>query len=196
MKKILTILLAVATWHAAHSQCAEINAAFTDSVMGSAAYFVDETTTNNGWSVDKRFWDYGDGTYDSVVLQPVHVYALPGNYTVTMTIEGKLPGDSGINELHCTESVTSLVRIISTGINDADGDGLTIYPNPSNGYIQIKKAERVKSVYIYNMSGQLLSQTDNTDGMIELPNNSNYDSYLVRVELESRDVVRRILMVR
>ncbi len=196
MKKILTILLAAATWHIAQSQCTQININFTDSVAQNAVYFFDQSSTNNGWTIQDRRWDYGDSTYDSVVLNPVHVYSLPGLYTVSLSIMGRLPGDSGINEQTCSETITRTVRIVSTDINDVDGDGLTIYPNPSNGYIQLKKAERVKNVYIYNMSGQLLSQTDNTDGMIELPNNSNYDSYLVRVELESRDVVKRILMVR
>lgn len=196
MKKILTTLIMALAIQGAYSQCAQINIAFTDSVAQNAVYFFDQSTTNNGWAIDDRRWNYGDSTYDSVVLNPVHIYNLPGIYTVSLSISGRLPGDSGVNEQTCSETITRTVRIVSTGLMDLDGDGLTIYPNPSNGYIQIKKGEPVKNVYIYNMSGQLLSQTGNSDGLIELPNNGNYDSYLVRVELESRDVVKRILMVK
>jgi PKD repeat protein len=195
MKNILLFALLTVGYFTASSQCSEISINFTDSTSGTTVYFTDNSATNNGWVITDRRWDFGDNMHDSIVLNPVHTYNLPGTYTVALTVDGKLPGDTA-NELTCSQTVTKQVHVVSTGITNLDNEGLVIYPNPSNGYIQIKKTEAVKAVYIYNMNGQLLAQTDQTDGLIELPNNTNNDSYFVRVETESRDVVKRILMVR
>ncbi len=195
MKFIFTFLFATAAYLSAVSQCSDIAPGFTDSIAGNTVYFYDQTTTDNGWSIEDRHWDYGDGTmYDSVVLNPIHVFAAPGVYNVTLTIYGLLAGDS-TNQLHCQQQVSHPVNVVQTGIATLDNQGVIIYPNPSNGYIQIKATVPVKAVYIYNLTGQLLAQANNATGYIELPDNTNQNAYFVRVETPAGTIVRKILML-
>lgn len=199
MKRLFTFLSASLLYVAAGAQCDEITTAFEDSTSGPTVYLFDQSSTANGWLIEERIWNYGDSTVDSTVLNPVHTYMLPGLYTVYLTIYGKLPGDSG-TQLNCQEVVYRQVAVTSTGIADIDGDGLVIFPNPSNGYIQISTHEVLKGVYIYSMEGQLLSALDLTDNPkevsnpIELPQKDFYHSYFVRVETLRGNVVKQILV--
>lgn len=53
-------------------------------LSGNSFAFTNTTTTSNGISVTAYLWDFGDGN-TSGTASPVHVYALPGSYTVTLT---------------------------------------------------------------------------------------------------------------
>jgi hypothetical protein len=195
MKRILTLLATSFLLLSAKAQCPDIFTGFDDSIAGAHVYFTDQSSTSNGWLIEDRHWDFGDGTTDSVVLNPMHTYRDPGSYTVYLRINGKLPQDSATS-LTCEETTYRVVNITTTGLMGVTyRDELIIYPNPSNGYIQVKNTDgRVLLVSIYNMNGQLLAQTDQADSYIELPDNTNQASYFVRVTTEKGDVVRRILV--
>src|SRR5690606_20043830 len=51
-----------------------------DTCFGSATSFA----LYSGYNLQSAVWDFGDGT-TSTELNPTHVYAQPGNYTVTVT---------------------------------------------------------------------------------------------------------------
>lgn len=199
MKRLFTFLAALLFGAMAIAQCDDITTAFRDSVAGPTVYFFDESTTDNGWLIEERVWSYGDSTVDSTVLQPMHTYVLPGLYTVSLTLYGKLPGDTGM-QLNCQEVMTHQVAVTSTGLADIDGDGLVIFPNPSSGFIQISTHERVNAIYIYSMEGQLLSVLDTREEQkeisnpIPLPQKDFYHSYFVRVETARGNVVKQILV--
>jgi Bacterial lectin/PKD domain len=54
-------------------------------------------------AVQKRYWDFGDGSdIDSVNINPVHIYTVAGDYTVTQTVVG---ADG------CSEINTQTVRV-------------------------------------------------------------------------------------
>jgi PKD repeat protein len=77
-------------------------ASFTASVTSGFAplevEFADQSTgTINSWS-----WSFGDGS-TSNERDPVHTYAQPGNYTVSLTVTG--PGGSD------TETLTNLIQV-------------------------------------------------------------------------------------
>lgn len=59
--------------------CTPPSVAFTASVSGQTATF---TNTSTGGT--QRLWDFGDGNFDTV-MNPTHVYANNGTYTVCLT---------------------------------------------------------------------------------------------------------------
>lgn len=197
MKTLFTFLAILLFQFKGMSQCPDINTAFTDSVSGATAYFFDQSSTTNGWLIQERYWEFGDSTVDSTVLNPIHTYSHSGHYIVHLTIKGQLPQDSA-TALYCEEiTYQELTTLVADITDENDNRNLVIYPNPSNGYIRIKTSHsRIMQIFIYNMSGQLLSQTGNVDSYIELPDNTNLDSYFVRIETDKGDIVRRILMSR
>ena len=47
--------------------------------------------TNNSIGADEWHWDFGDGN-TSTQLSPLHTYALPGSYTVSLVVRNHTSG--------------------------------------------------------------------------------------------------------
>ncbi|RMG86826.1 MAG: PKD domain-containing protein [Bacteroidetes bacterium] len=94
-------------------------------------------------------WDFGDNE-TSDELNPTHVYAQNGTYTVSLTVEN----DCG------THTYTQDILIdVMTGTSDFGGDRnfLEVYPNPTSGVVQIRiSGEGVppSNLMIFNILGQ------------------------------------------
>lgn len=56
----------------------------------------DSSFAGAGDTINKRTWDFGDGTIDSTTLNPNHVYTSPGTYIVRLTIQSPDNCDSSI----------------------------------------------------------------------------------------------------
>jgi len=99
------------------------------SIAGPAPLSV--SFTNRSWEgVRSLLWDFGDGT-SSGAVNPVHTYAAPGKYTVTLTVTG--PTGSVRERKH------NLVRVrtatsVAAGNGAAPGEFSLFqnYPNPFN----------------------------------------------------------------
>ncbi|MEN6343617.1 MAG: PKD domain-containing protein [Methanospirillum sp.] len=73
-----------------------LKASFMPNVtVGVATFPIRFIDTSTG-VVDTWLWDFGDGTPTSDVQHPDHVFTVPGNYTVTLTIIGYDQTDPGI----------------------------------------------------------------------------------------------------
>lgn len=71
--------------------CTSLNALFSLPVSQVTCYptpvnFIDSSTSFG--SIDKWYWNFGDGTTDTVQNPPAHVYPQPGNYNATLNILG------------------------------------------------------------------------------------------------------------
>ena len=71
--------------------CTTLNPAFTVPEGENVCYplpmnFIDSSSSFG--TIEKWFWDFGDGTTDSVQNPPTHIYTLPGKYDVKLTIVG------------------------------------------------------------------------------------------------------------
>lgn len=71
--------------------CTSLNASFSFppgqiTCYPQPIYFQDSSTSFG--SVVKWYWDFGDGTKDTVEIPHPHVYTQPGNYTVKLNILG------------------------------------------------------------------------------------------------------------
>lgn len=108
---------------------------------------------NSGASTFLKKWHFGDGN-TSITSNPTHTYAAPGNYTVSLVV---------YDYLSCKkDSVSSSITIpVFTGaIEQRGGTVLSVYPNPSSGYLYIKAGAafepRSSFVEIVNVLGRIV----------------------------------------
>jgi PKD repeat protein len=58
----------------------------TPNCFGDSTYFTDLSTFIGGNVITAWHWDFGDGSIDTINQHPVHHYAFPGYYNVTLTV--------------------------------------------------------------------------------------------------------------
>jgi hypothetical protein len=103
-----------------------------------------------------------------------------------------LPGDSA-TELHCFDTVCRQVTALSTGVAEVSGAQWDVYPNPSSGYVRIRKGDgEIESVSVYNVKGQLLLRSFETEGPVQLPGGPESEVYLIKVETTRGTMVKPI----
>ena len=67
-------------------------------------------------------WDYGDGNFDSLVIDPTHTYEDPGSYTVTMTAYTE-DGQKSVSMQEVEVGQRYLTAMWLLNINMLDGEG-------------------------------------------------------------------------
>ncbi len=80
---LLFLLLPLAVFGQAPT--ANFNATSTTVCLGQGVQF-NNTSTNGGSPINNWAWDFGDGNSSSSV-NPLHVYNIPGTYTVTLVVQ-------------------------------------------------------------------------------------------------------------
>ena len=112
-------------------------------VTGQTVYFsASATNTTN------IFWEFGDGTAVFGVANPDIYYSTPGNYTVLLTCS---------NSFGCQDTQAVSVVVLdpntATGIEEDAATNNTLVV--ANDQLQVK-ADQPTTLYVYNLSGQLL----------------------------------------
>ncbi|MBN2727864.1 MAG: M4 family metallopeptidase [Bacteroidales bacterium] len=120
-------------------------------------YNVDFTDLSS--NVDSWHWDFGDG--DTSNLQnPSHLYTAPASYIVTLT---------SYNECGSNQHAETL-NIMNVGIEETENIAIELYPNPSNGFINVAFMSEANTQYnlvIHNALGQkIFSEALNGNGQI------------------------------
>jgi hypothetical protein len=118
---------------------------FNTVVSGEAVLF--DNTSEFG---DTYLWDFGDGT-TSTDENPVHIYASPGYYTVTLSVT------NGCG----TRTRTRAINTIMIGIEDAASTQFSVFPNPTAGMLNITNASDISGsigIEITSVSGQRVMQ--------------------------------------
>lgn len=128
-------------------------ALFSTVETGYNVDFTDLSQNTDSWH-----WDFGDG--DTSNLQnPSHLYTAPASYFVTLTCYNECGSAQYTDTLH----------IMNIGISETDNITLELYPNPSNGYINIAfMSENTQyNLVIHNTLGQkIFSEALNGNGQI------------------------------
>lgn len=146
----------------------------------------------NPGSVTGYKWDFGDGSPTTTQVNPEHVYAASGDYTVTLTVYNG-----------CSQYTTSLVIHVSlaTGVvtlskDDAD---VMIYPNPTADMVSIDlKNDKVKmqEVMVFNTLGAVVYQQKVTNSQHHSLSVNGFSSgiYSIRI-LTDKGFIKRKLVV-
>ena len=97
-------------------------------------------------------WDFGDGE-SSTEPNPVHTYAEPGEYEVTLTVMN----ECGFN------SITQTVVVMANAVGEISGiSEFNVYPNPNDGrFTMILRGESRGDLEISftNVLGQTIMQS-------------------------------------
>lgn len=139
------------------------------SIAGSTIAFGSNTINATG-----VMWDFGDGT-TSTEQNPVHIYATPGTYTVTLTAFGPCGPTVGTFE----------VMAGSSAVNDLETVPVKVFPNPTADGVSLTLPENMvqsgAQLYLHGADGQL-KQTLNTtpgDNNIRLEMNTLPSGYYI-----------------
>ena len=146
-----TVCLTVSNSCGADSSCSQITiscpapvSAWSSSTNGLVVDFTDLTAG----TVDTYLWDFGDGN-TSGLTSPQHTYAVAGTYTVCQTVVNACGADS---------SCASVNPDIPTSLDPSFENGLSIYPNPSEGNItlELNGFETEATISIVDVTGRVV----------------------------------------
>ncbi len=145
--------------------------------------FINQSSNASSYS-----WDFGDGNTDNS-FQPTHVYASPGIYTVTLTVNN----GCGPN------TISKDVTVGMVGIKNNLISNVKAYPNPNNGTLFIKGLSLGLNnnfkIRISDMKGSILnfnySILSHDELMIDLKSFPE-GLYLLKIESEDVNAVMKI----
>ena len=97
--------------------------------------------------------------------------------------------------MHYAMSCPQTAKINDVSIAENTTDDVTIYPNPTNGILNIN-AEAMKNITVINMAGQVVYK-DNVDKDVETIDMSQFNTgiYMVRITTENDVIVRQVSVV-
>ena len=112
---------------------------YTDSSTGLSVDFSDTSIGALSW-----LWDFGDGN-TSTLQNPTHVYATSGTYDVKLYIE---------NDIKSWNETTKSLTYASLAIADEYSLNFSLYPNPTNGVLNITSKTPIDRIEIYSVLGK------------------------------------------
>lgn len=127
---------------------------------------------NASYAADSYMWNFGDGS-TSMAEDTVHTYTANGSYTVTLIAYSDFCG---------SDTVTQTITITTVGVADAGETAVKAYFNNESKTLQITSSMNDATVGVYDMLGQVISETTIPAGksIIEL-NSVVAGTYIVRV---------------
>jgi hypothetical protein len=125
-------------------------------------YSIDEASVDfNQTSLysTSNLWNFGDGN-TSPLVNPTHTYNAPGNYTVSLVVNGCGKSDT------LTEPISITATAIAENVKDINW---RIFPNPSTRDVMIQ-AEDVTTfkIEVYGPDGKLAKRKSETGRLIKL----------------------------
>lgn len=139
--------------------------------------------TNSSEGVDTYLWDFGDET-TSTEVDPVHVYSEDGSYTVTLTATSDCGSDEVQQEV-----------VVTTSIDSETVRGLDVFPNPTDGFINIISDKEISNIIITDISGRVVmtfngeNRNDITIDTEHLPSGI----YMLKLVQENNTIVSKII---
>lgn len=116
-----------------------IESNFSYSANANTLNFTDLSTGATSW-----YWDFGDGNF-STQQNPVHSYLNPGNYTISLSINGQC-------------SSTQTFDLIVSNIHQKTVENIIVAPNPTDNLIRIITDGNLigMNIFLMDMNGKVL----------------------------------------
>ncbi len=166
--------------------------------FSSSVDFIDLETTNgevtftdSSQSAFSWFWDFGDGN-TSTIQNPTHIYTQPGEYKVHL---------KAMSTTGCSDSKMKLINVVnfpvSTAPVDISNQDIQIYPNPTNGILNITFANNFQryDLAIMNALGQpvLVRKNISTDNLQLNIADFPKGIYFLQVQIGNHRVVKKVV---
>jgi PKD repeat protein len=122
--------------------------AITGEVLAESAVAANETIVFASSAAQElaHSWDFGDGN-SSTETAPEHVYGIPGDYTVTLTLSNG----------QCSHTVQHNVSVfVTTGVADMDANGLRAWTT-GTAIVLVNEAGQEGDVHVYDAAGHLVA---------------------------------------
>ncbi len=126
---------------------------FSFTQVGSFVNFTSQST-----SAVSYHWDFGDNT-SATYENPSHNYSEIGTYTVTLTAS------------YCGKSTefSQDITVTVLDVKDDEVPELSIYPNPSNGQVNILiKGTELQDLILYAIDGKIIKNYSQVSGALQL----------------------------
>jgi len=150
-------------------------ASFTvDSVATNGKMYVKNTSTG----AKSYVWNFGDSTAASKDKTPVHQFSASGTYTVCLTAYDS----TGT----CSTTYCYTVKVLKTRSNKSSTQGnvgSTSYPNPADAGFYINLGSDKSNYVVYNSTGQIISQGDNSG--ITYVDSKNWANGVYQISIKS-----------
>jgi len=107
------------------------------------------TFANTSTNAQSYLWDFGDGN-TSTLSNPVHTYAAPGNYTVTLT------ATNSCTTLASTRTQSLNLTFVGTGVLDGISQ-VRVLPNPTSGDFRVELTTTMATdvqIHLYDARGR------------------------------------------
>ena len=98
-------------------------------------------------------WDFGDNSAESTEQNPIHQYAQPGIYMVTLVATNPL----------CGSAITQVVEVVFTSTEEINSKAtIEVFPNPVVDQLTVKfqKRGQANTIKIYHQNGKLVYEKD------------------------------------
>lgn len=151
---------------------------FTYTTSGLVASF-----SIDGIGCNSFVWDFGNGNTSSINPNPTVTYATAGTYGVCLQCNGQ-PSSC----VQCINISVPSTTNGGVGIDETEsGIGISVYPNPSNGNVQIQiDNSPIHHVKIYNQIGGLVYQSEKEITELNL---TGYPKGIYLIQVQSGDKI-------
>jgi len=153
------------------------NVDFTDNSTGLSVDFSDSSTGAVSW-----LWDFGDGN-TSTSQNPTHIYATNGTYDVKLYVE---------NDIKSWNEVTKSATYAALAIADEYTLNFSVFPNPTNGVLNITSKTPINRVEIYSILGKKIVDTTINTNSVDL-SNLNRGIYIIKAHSNNELGIKRII---
>jgi hypothetical protein len=107
------------------------------------------------WSITPNTFTYQSGTSDTSA-NPIIKFNETANYSVQLKVTNTFSSDSLLR--------SSYINVQKVGVNNAEKNNtsISIFPNPTNGFVQIQSPVNIQTILVFDITGkQLLQQEPN-----------------------------------
>ncbi len=136
--------------------------------------------TNLSTAADSYLWDFGDES-SSTDANPVHQYAVDGNYTVKLTATSA-----------CGSHEFSTQVVVTTGINSCGIRELSIYPNPALNMVSVLSDKEIQGIRLLDLSGKIIIEISEVSAFVQEINVSKLTSGIYMLELTYSDNTKTV----
>ena len=188
----------------------DISSGFNFKLDGCKVDFYNTSIVNLPTTFVSYFWDFGDGNTSSV-MNPSHYYNSTGAFIVTLVVNGLddcgKPCSKTYSEtiqLNCEKGRSNSGNLTgkdenSSNSNNLNKIGFKLYPNPTNGLINISLEGNLMSnnsisLKVYDVQGREVLNKNNIDknSQIDL-SNQKQGVYIFKFKSGEDIIIRRVV---
>jgi len=155
----------------------------TNTINVCSSVTVDITESNGILTATAGYSDYQwfkDGVAITGAMNDIYEVTEDGNYSCDASENG------------CTASSNTITISISTAIRNVTFENISVYPNPTNGNINLKINEELSSIRLFDLTGKVIKTFNLVNRQLNIAEFTKGIYFLEIANAESKSVVKVI----